>query len=326
MPALPDSRELPSGFVPYLDRTRQALNLRLSDAPASDILRPFFDRGKMLRAFLVFAAAAAVDSDPQQVVMAAEAIELLHLASLFHDDIIDHAAWRRGLPSLHEQLDLGKALVVGDDLLLRAFSALAQARACHPPSLVLEAMDTLNLLALQCCRGQFDELCAPRWISEETYLELIGKKTAAPFAAAGALGVLLGGGTDRQLASIRIYGHQVGIAFQIEDDLLDLTGEASSMGKPVGNSLAHGRPLLPLICLRQLISHATVQNKLEKLAENGWNPRDLLGLMEEYGVLDRVMQTRQRHLDAAVAALVDFPGMAGVDGLRALAARSAITS
>ena len=176
------------------------------------------------------------------MLMAAEAIELLHGASLFHDDIMDHAAERRGMASLHEQLGVAQALVIGDDLLLRAFAALADASPRHSPEVVLQAMQALNQLARTCCRGQFEELRATRWISEEQYFAIVEGKTASPFIAAGVLGVLLGGGTQSQLAQIRIYAREMGIAFQIHDDLLDLVGEPGSMGKPVGNSLSQGRP------------------------------------------------------------------------------------
>src|SRR5512145_2036024 len=178
-------------YARCVERTRSALSARLLDAPAGEVVREYFERGKMLRAFLVFAATAAVGGEPDDVVMAAEAIELLHGASLFHDDIIDGASTRRGLPALHQRLGVGPALVVGDDLLLRAFAALAEASACHTPARVLAATETLNRLARECCRGQFEELCAQRWVSEADYMAIVAGKTAAPFVAAGVLGVLL---------------------------------------------------------------------------------------------------------------------------------------
>jgi geranylgeranyl pyrophosphate synthase len=297
--------ELPALYAPYLDRTRKALCARLADAPAGNLLRDYFERGKMLRAFLVFAATSAVEGDPGKVVMAAEAIELLHGASLFHDDIIDHAAERRGIPALHERLGVGQALVVGDDLLLRAFSILSEASAYFPPSQVLEAIEALNQLARECCRGQFHELCAGRWISEEQYLTIVAGKTAAPFVAAGVLGVLLGGGTPVQAAGIRTYAHHLGIAFQIEDDLLDLIGEAVDRGKPVGNSLDQGRPMLPLLYLRRLSSEAARED-LSRLDQGILARERLTALMEEHRIVECVRKVQRQHLDAALEALKVF--------------------
>jgi len=317
---------LPSGFALFIEHTRRSLRMRLAGAPAGDLLTEYFERGKMLRAFLAFAAAAAVGGDPHKVVMAAEAVELLHGASLFHDDIIDHASHRRGMVSLHETVGIGKALVAGDDLLLRAFTALSEARACHPPSTVLEAMKALSMLALDCCRGQFEELCSGRWIPEEDYAAIIGRKTAAPFVAAGLLGALLGGGNKIQLSEIRLYAQHLGIAFQIDDDLLDLIGEPAALGKPVGNSLAEGRPMLPLILLWQLAPDDVVRVKLRELDAGRWDRDELIALLEQHGIVERVVEVRQRHLDAALAALRGFPNHEGVDALRALASRTVASS
>jgi len=317
---------LPSGFAPYIERTRRSVRRRLIDAPAGDLLCQYFERGKMLRAFLTFAAAAAVGGNPEKVVMAAEAVELLHGASLFHDDIIDEASHRRGMVSLHAALGIGKALVAGDDLLLRAFAALSEARGCHPTAKVLEAIEALNLLALDCCRGQFEELCSGRWISEEDYAAIVTRKTAAPFIAAGVLGALLGGGNKMQLAQIRLYGKHLGMAFQIDDDLLDLVGEPGALGKPVGNSLAEGRPMLPLILLWRLVPEDVVRGQLRRWDEGGWNRDEVVALLEQHGIVERVIEVRQRQLDAAVAALQSFSNVTGVEALRALASRHAASA
>ena len=309
---------LPVDYARYMERTRQALYARLRSAPAGELVSHYFERGKMLRAFLVFAACASVGGDPDNVLMAAEAIELLHGASLFHDDIMDHAAERRGIVALHEQLGVGQALVIGDDLLLRAFTALADARTCHPAEMVLQAMEALNQLARKCCRGQFEELRATRWISEEQYFAIVDAKTAAPFVAAGALGVLLGGGTQSQLAQIRVYAREMGIAFQIHDDLLDLIGEPGSVGKPVGNSLREGRPMLPLIYLWQESTEA-VRSKLCQLGYNGCGRDELIALLQQHAIVERTLQVRTRRLDAAIAALKDFGNPSGMHALCALA-------
>jgi geranylgeranyl pyrophosphate synthase len=185
---------------------------------------------------------------------------------------------------------------------------------------VLDAMRTLTDLARECCRGQFGELCSNRWISEEEYLAIVSGKTAAPFVAAGVLGVMFGGGTEAQAAQIRIYASQMGIAFQIDDDLLDLIGEPGVRGKPVGNSLAQGRPMLPLIYLWRLGSDR-VRKELCRLDEGGWQRDGLIAMLEQFGIIDRVRQVQQRHLDSAVQALKTFPSAAGIDALRELAAR-----
>jgi geranylgeranyl pyrophosphate synthase len=302
-----------------LDRTRRSLEARLADASGGELLREYFGRGKMLRAYLVFAASAAVGGRPEDVVMAAEAIELLHGASLFHDDIIDGAGERRGMTALHERIGIGPALVLGDELILRAFAVLQEAHTNHAGPRVLEATDALNSLARECCRGQFEELSADGWISEDEYLAIVSRKTASAFVAAGVLGAVLGGATRSNLGRIEVYARQMGIAFQIGDDLLDLIGEPSLLGKPVGNSLAQGRPMLPLIYLWQKSSDVERAN-LSRLEAGSC----LRALLARHDIVEQVRQRQQQYLGAAVAALEGLPGPGGVAALRTLAARAAV--
>lgn len=302
-------------------RTRAALQARLASSPAGADLAPYFDRGKMLRARLVFAAADAVGAIPDDVQAGAEAIELLHGASLLHDDIIDRAAQRRGLVSVHEKLGVEQTLVLGDDLLLMAFSALAGSVDRHPADRLLKATDTLTRLARDCCRGQYDELCAARWITEKEYLAIVRGKTAAQFVAAASVGAILGDATISDLDRIRTYAQHVGIAFQISDDLLDLYGNPATMGKPIGNSLALGRPLLPLIYLWET-DPESAQDAIRQLGESSWSIDDLLRLFDRLGILDRVQAVQTYHVAAATDALSEFKDLPGVDALRQLASRA----
>jgi geranylgeranyl pyrophosphate synthase len=271
------------------------------------VLAEHFARGKMLRPLLAFAAAAAVGGDPATALPAAEAIELLHGASLVHDDIIDQAATRRGLPALHRRVGAGVALVLGDYLLVRAFAVLGAAQPSHPPERVLEALGRLGRHAQQCCRGQVQELLAPgRQDSEGLYLAIVRGKTAAPFAAAAGLGAVLGGGAAWEVAALEGYGRDVGIAFQIHDDLLDFTGDEEALGKPVGQSLAEGPPTLPLIYLRRYGSRAA-REEYKRMCRAGPERQGLAALLEREGIFQRVRATRQRYVLAAQRAL---------DGLR----------
>ena len=118
--------------------------------------------------------------------------------------------------------------------------------------------------------------------------------------------MVFGGGTKAQVDRISVYAQQMGIAFQIGDDLLDLVGEPRVLGKPVGNSLVQGRPMLPLIYLWSVSSEAT-RTKLSRLDEHEWPRHDLVTLLEQRGILDRVRDVQQRHVDAAIGALEGFP-------------------
>jgi geranylgeranyl pyrophosphate synthase len=242
---------------------------RLAEAPTGALLVKYFQRGKMLRALLVFLGAAAAGVDPAMVSVAAEAVELLHGGALVHDDIIDEAGQRRGLPALHTQVGTKAALVLGDYLLLRCFAVLGEARVSHAPERVLEALTRLSHCAQDCCRGELDELeASAQPISEETYFGIVEGKTAALFAAAAVVGAILGGGDRSAIEALHTFGLSLGTAFQLRDDVLDLIGEARTLGKPVANSLGQGRPLLPLVYL-QKYGTPRAYDQYRRLRHNG---------------------------------------------------------
>ncbi|MEO7145850.1 MAG: polyprenyl synthetase family protein, partial [Bryobacteraceae bacterium] len=219
----------------------------------------------MIRPILVWLAADAAGGKAEEALPAAEAMELLHVAALIHDDIIDRADERRGLPALHRSIGESAALVVGDYLILRSFDVLARAVTNESSVRVLKAVRALSRFAQECCRGQlreiapypdgrFEELAqngARRTLcaSEQQYFSIVRGKTASQFAAAVTLGAVSGNASDGDLRALRTFGVNAGIAFQIRDDELDLIGDSAVLGKPAGTSMGAGRPMLPFIYL-----------------------------------------------------------------------------
>jgi octaprenyl-diphosphate synthase len=308
--AIPSAEgDVSADVVSILDRYRPELELcrhrmlqRLRDDGVDPALVDHAARGKMLRALLVLAAGRAVGGEPTALIPGAEAIELLHSASLVHDDIVDEAAERRGREALHVRVGERVALVLGDYLLLTAFAVLADAPAI-PPNRVLAATTRLGAHARRCALGEAAELLAAgQACTEEGYLELVRAKTSSAFAAAAAVGVLFGGGSPEQVVAAETYADALGVAFQIRDDVLDLTGDAERLGKPVGNSLAHRRPLLPLVYLESSGSPAA-RHQACRLAHEPSQRLELLNLLEREGALARTERTQRRHVDAACSAL-----------------------
>lgn len=294
--------EILSRYAPYLDACRTAIRKDLASAPLGSILSDYFERGKMLRALLVFTATSAVGGDPAQAIHGAKALELLHGAALVHDDIIDRARERRGRPALHVLIGTGPALVLGDYLILRSYAVLGQAESVR----ALEALNALSYYAQECCHGQVEELIPATGDPEEGYLSIVRGKTAAQFVAATAIGAILGGGSAAEMNALRAYAFNLGIAFQIRDDELDLTGEAAVMGKPTGKSLDNGRPMLPIIYLKKYGSAAAVQ-RYRLMRREGLPPSELVPVLESEGIFDRVRAVQETYLNQALEAL---------DGLR----------
>jgi geranylgeranyl pyrophosphate synthase len=283
------------------------------------MLAELFGRGKMLRPLLALAAGAVVGGEAAAVLPGAEAVELLHGASLVHDDIIDEAGERRGLPALHRRVGVGAALVLGDYLLMRSFAVLGTAQAGFEPARLLEALNTLSHHAQECCRGQVQELLpSDRLDPEEAYRAIVRGKTASLFAAAATVGAILGGGSRAEVDVLRQYGLNVGMAFQIQDDVLDLAGEAQSLGKPVGQSLVQGRPMLPLVYLHKYGSAAAAA-ELSRMEQAGLDRLQLVALLQRENIFSRVRATQERYLTTAGRSLEGLRPSAEVEVLRGLA-------
>jgi geranylgeranyl pyrophosphate synthase len=301
-----------------LRQVRDDLQDAVAEAPHGALLRPFFTRGKGLRAMMVLAATDAAGGDSARLVPAAVAIELLHAAALFHDDIIDGAEQRRGFPSLHVQVGIGPAIVLGDYLMLLAFSRLSAPANDFDAERTVAALQLLRDCAMLCCRGQVEELVLPAEEDpEQLYFRIVSRKTGAQFVAAASLGALLEGAPPEKQAWLEKYAMNLGIAFQIKDDMLDILGTPEEMGKPRGNSWAEGRPMLPLIYLNQ--AAAPVGTKLCTVTSRPAGLPRIADLLQECHILDRIEATLACYRDRALRALRMLPPSEGVAALAALA-------
>ena len=246
-----------NAYWPLLDRCRAYMltQVRL-DTPSPSVLE-IIGRGKMLRALLVFLGCQAAGGDPTQVLAGAAGIELVHAASLIHDDIMDNADTRRGLPALYRTLGTSQAIVCGDYLIAKAFRLMAETRTTNPAAQVVEAFIIGAESGIRTCSGQFQDVGSwtEETLDEETYNQLIANKTAAAIAGALMAGAVLAGGERSLLEALSRYGEYVGRAFQIRDDVLDLVNVS------VNGCSMDRRPTLSLIhafqhsddCGRELI-------------------------------------------------------------------------
>ena len=200
--------------------------------------------GKRLRPVLVLEFCELTGGDPMKALPFACAIEMIHTYSLIHDDLpcMDDDDLRRGRPSCHKQFGEATALLAGDGLLTKAFGVMAEAQL--PPEIIVEAVRTLSAFAGPegMVAGQVIDLQNEKVPPTASVLELTYRlKTAALLQAACRLGVLAGGGTEMQLHQASDYAYYLGMAFQIVDDILDVTGNTADLGKPVGSDEANGK-------------------------------------------------------------------------------------
>jgi geranylgeranyl pyrophosphate synthase len=207
--------------------------------------------GKRVRPLLVFCSApseALADRARREaLVSAAAAVELVHMATLVHDDLLDGATLRRGRPTVAASLGAARAIGTGDFLFARAFGVLTEAR--RP-----DAVQHLASAALDLSQGEMDQNRAAFDfdLTEDAYLSRCRRKTAALFAAACRLGALVGGAGPEVQARLAAFGENVGLAFQIFDDILDVAGSPAATGKRRGTDLRDGTVTLPMILAMRL--------------------------------------------------------------------------
>lgn len=199
--------------------------------------------GKRLRPVLAIASAfTGVEGPlPQPVIEGAAAVELVHLGSLYHDDVLDGATTRRAVPTVNEKWDNFIAIIAGDFLLARA-SSLAARLGTEVTALLA---DTIAELCMGQAREHRDSFSVERSI--EGYEACINGKTASLLATSARIGALAAGLDREHVDALTSYAHSFGMAFQIRDDILDITGTDESLGKPAGNDLVEGVYTLPVI-------------------------------------------------------------------------------
>lgn len=220
-------------------RFKEALSsdVDLAQAMGDHILE---SRGKILRPALSLLTAQAVGNCSGRAVDAAVGIEVIHTATLIHDDVIDFADTRRGAEALNLRWGNQAAVLMGDLLLSRALEILVGLDS-------LEVMRASTHAVSRMIEGEILEIQSGTDAEIALYFSMIDKKTASLMALACEVGAILGGGTAEQIARMADFGKEVGIAFQITDDLLDFVGDEQSLGKPVGNDVREKKLTLPLI-------------------------------------------------------------------------------
>lgn len=198
--------------------------------------------GKRLRTALTLFAGKLFEYRFEKLLPLSVAFEMTHLATLVHDDIIDHASTRRGIPTVNATYGEEVAILCGDYLFAKTAGLIADVQDFRIDRLFSETVATV-------CEGTIIELLSARRMdtSEERYLERINRKTACLIAACCKGGATVGSASDEQIEVMSEYGTNLGVAFQIIDDVLDYTGSEATTGKPAGNDLRQGLVTLPLI-------------------------------------------------------------------------------
>ena len=253
--------------------------LRADNKLQQEVLRYIGSRrGKQLRPMLTLLSAQICRSVTDKTLRAAAALELLHTASLVHDDVVDSSDTRRGMAAVHVKWTNKVAVLIGDYMLAKVIGLTAEVRNIH----ILEIVANLgkNLSS-----GEMVQLHVGQsmWIDERQYTQVIELKTAQLFQACAEAGAESAGCTPRQRAALREYGRLLGLCFQIKDDIFDYS-DLEELGKPTMSDLMDGKVTLPLIeALRRAPQDEAeaIMTKGERLVANGYSPEEKERVLQE---------------------------------------------
>ena len=259
--------------------------------------------GKKIRPSLVVLSSEAVGGTAQEALKTAAAVELIHTFSLIHDDIMDKDDMRRGKPSVHILWGESMAILAGDTLFSKAFETVLETGIDGVSyERVVNALKTVVDSCIKICEGQASDMCFEGNfdVNEDEYMKMIYKKTGALIAAATRSGAIIGGGSPAQVETLSEYGRLVGLAFQIQDDYLDVISDEENLGKPVGSDIVEGKMTLMVV---HALSNASDDDKEEIIsilkADEDTDVDRAIELFEKYGSINYARDIALDNVDQA---------------------------
>ena len=257
--------------------------------------------GKRLRPVLVLLIARALGSTDDAAVRLGAVTEIVHTATLVHDDVIDEATVRRGKPSTNQRWGNQTSVLAGDWLYMQAFHLTLQERQFRLLDLLIELSQTM-------VEGELmqSELVGRVDVSETEYLELVHRKTACLFSVCARFGALAAGADEDLENRCGGYGWNLGMAFQLTDDLLDFHATEEALGKPVANDLREGKVTLPLILALNSCTAEEREQVATVIREGGYEATpasNIAALLDRYGSAEAVQRRAADYIETAVEAL-----------------------
>lgn len=270
--------------------------------------------GKRIRPTLALLVGYMLGAPEEKLITLGAAVELLHTATLVHDDLIDGSLLRRGMPTLNARWSPAATVLTGDFLFARA--AKLAAETDHLPLMHLFA-ETLAIIV----NGELNQMLAGRGVvNREAYYQRIYAKTASLFEMTSRSAAMISPAPQEIIESMRVFGYEIGMAFQIVDDILDYSGEQTALGKPIGSDLLNGLITLPAIYYAEAFPN---DEDVRSIQEGGWASQErvarLVAAIRRTDAITNSMTEATRHVDRALAVLEGFESGPERDGLENLA-------
>jgi heptaprenyl diphosphate synthase len=308
-------------IIDYSNFPVEKINKRLKEvlycgSPEVDHILNYLveNSGKLLRPRMVYLSGAMYPNDENSLIDIAVAVELIHMASLVHDDIIDNSQLRRGKPSLNQRWGNQVGVLTGDYLFAAAFNLISQSNSAA-------VMENLTSTIKVMCSGEIKQLgmLFDLNLSEEDYFDKTYRKTACLFASSCAVGAILGKAPQKQIRTLEQFGLYLGYAYQIIDDVLDFVSDSELLGKPVANDLSQGNITLPVIlALKDHRQGEKLRNILQNAVSKPSKLNQVQKILEESGALEESVYLSRQYLELGLNLLQEFPRIAIIEEMKSL--------
>jgi geranylgeranyl pyrophosphate synthase len=258
--------------------------------------------GKRIRVIITLLTGKMLGADPDKLITLAAAIESLHTATLVHDDLIDGAMIRRGIPTLNAQWSPAATVLTGDFIFSKAAKLAAEAGSVEVMKIFAETLSTI-------VNGEITQLFSSKWIANrEDYYRRIYSKTASLFETSTTTAAILSNADEQVIDAVKVFGYEIGMAFQMVDDILDFTSEQTTMGKPVASDLRQGIITLPV--LYYLESHP-LDVDMKSILESNFCDEDCLGRLlisiRDSGAINSAIDEARQFVRKGLESLLILP-------------------
>jgi geranylgeranyl diphosphate synthase type I len=268
--------------------------------------------GKRLRPFLVIKTCEAVGGDKEDAIPFAASVELLHNFTLVHDDVMDNDSLRRGHPTVHTKYGTPIAIAAGDLLFSKVYESIIDYSENIDIHRVLSCVKSVTKATVILCEGQVLDLSYPNTenISEDDYIFMVEGKTSALFKACAEVGALVGGASENQVESLGKAWWDAGVAFQLIDDVLGVTADEKTLGKPVGSDIREGKKTLIMIHALNNSNSAQRKKLLKTLGNHSSTKKeisDTMVLLNEIGSIDYTINKAVEYSTSAITSHKGLP-------------------
>ena len=273
--------------------------------------------GKRLRPYMVIRSCQILKGKVSNAMPAASAVEMVHNFSLVHDDIMDNDEMRHGVPTVHKKFGMPIAILAGDVLFSKAFQVITDSKLSS--SATTQLVSRLSKACVDICEGQLldikmaEEKKIP---SQAEYITMIGKKTAALFDVSCAMGAICATNKPKDISNLSSFGRNLGIAFQITDDLIGVMGDPKITKKPVGNDLREGKKSLPILMAIKLAKGNDKKIILKAFGNSKISRKDLnkaVEVIRSLGIEQNVRKQALKYAEKAEKSLTKYSGPAKVE-------------